>query len=154
MTTLLCKNRFTFFAILVATALSFCFASATARAEHKGPDSELARKMKLMGKNLKELKPQIADATKQQASVDLLETVKKIATEAKNLTPTKAKNTPEADRTKFISEFQSQIDKLIEALGKIEDAVKAGKYDDAKTLFGDLQMIKRSGHEKFAPKDG
>lgn len=152
MTALLLKKRLTSFAIL-AIALCFGFAGAPARAEQKGPDSELAQKMKLMGKNLKQLKPQIADATKQQSSVDLLETVKKIATEAKGLTPTKAKDVPDADRAKFISEFQSQIDKLIDAVGKIEDAVKAGKYDDAKTLFGDLQMIKREGHEKFAPKD-
>lgn len=142
------KHSFTFFFVLAA--LSFCFAGATTHGE---PESELARKMKSMGKNLKQLKQQIADATKQQASVALLETVKKIAEEAKSLTPAKAKKVAGADRAKFISGFQAQIDKLIRALGAIEDAVKAGKYDDAKTLFGDLQMIKREGHEKFAPKE-
>jgi soluble cytochrome b562 len=115
--------------------------------------TELGNDMKAMGKNLKQIKGQLADATKQQSTVDLLESAKKNADAAKKLTPSKAKDVPEADRAKFVTDYQAAIDKLIGQLGKIEDAVKAGKYDDAQKLYGELGMIKREGHEKFAPKD-
>jgi soluble cytochrome b562 len=120
---------------------------------HGGQKTELGDKMKAMGKDLKQLKGQIGDATKQQSTVDLLESAKKNAGAAKKLTPVKAKEVPEAERPKFITDFQAEIDKLIGDLGKIEDAVKAGKYDDAKKLYGGLNQLKREGHEKFAPKE-
>jgi soluble cytochrome b562 len=118
-----------------------------------GKQSELNNKMKAMARDLKQLKGQIGDATKQQSTVDLLESAKKNAEAAKKLTPSKAKDVPEADRAKFITDFQAEMDKLIGDLSKTEDAVKAGKYDDAKKLYGELGMLKREGHEKFAPKD-
>jgi soluble cytochrome b562 len=136
------------FTLVIAAALGLGALNFNARA-----GTELGSDMKAMGKNLKQLKGQIADATKQQSTVDLLESAKKNADAAKKLTPSKAKDVPEADRAKFVTDYQAAIDKLIGQLGKIEDAVKAGKYDDAQKLFGEIGMIKREGHEKFAPKD-
>jgi len=117
-------------------------------------ETELGGKMKIIGKSVKALKGQIADATKQQSTIDLLEAAKNAANDAKKLSPEKTKDVPEADRPKFLADYQVQMDKLIEDLGKIEDAVKAGKYDDATKLYGDLNTIKRDGHKQFqADKD-
>lgn len=121
-------------------------ATSTARADK---ETELGGKMKIVGKSLKQLKGQIADPTKQQSSVDLLEAAKKAAGEAKKLSPDKAKDIPEADRAKFLTEYQAEMDKLIGQLGKVEDAIKAGKYDDASKLYGDLNSTKREGHKQF-----
>jgi soluble cytochrome b562 len=134
-------------AIATAILLGMNFAAATARADE--PKTELSEKMKVMGKSLKQLKSQLADPAKQQSTVELLETAKQAATDAKKFTPLKAKEVPEANRPKFISDYQAEMDKLIDQLGKTEDAVKAGKYDDASKLFGELGPIKREGHKEF-----
>ena len=138
------------FAILAAFVIGMHPAMSRAD-EH---ETELGGKMKIINKSVKALKGQISDATKQQSTIDLLETAKKAADEAKKLQPEKAKDVPEADRAKFIADYQAQMDKLIGDFGKIEDAVKAGKFDDATKLYGDLNGVKREGHEKFqADKD-
>ena len=105
--------------------------------------------MKIIAKSVKQLKNQIADATQQQSSITLVETAKAAATDARALVPAKAASVPDADRPKFITDYQAEMDKLIGDFGKIEDAVKAGKYDDATKLYGDLNGVKREGHEKF-----
>jgi soluble cytochrome b562 len=122
-------------------------ANLTVRAEEK--ETELGNKMKIIGKSVKALKTQIADATKQQSSIELLEAAKTAAVAARTLTPDKAKDVPEADRPKFVSDFQAEIDKLIAEIGKIEDAVRAGKYDDAGKLYDELGPIKREAHKQF-----
>ena len=134
---------------LLAAAILFTALGSALHAEK----TELGDKMKALGKNLKLVKAQIADPAKQQSTVGLLESAKTNAEAAKKLTPSRTKEVPEADRAKFLSGYQAQIGKLVDDLGKIEAAVKAGKYDDAKKLFADLGTVKREGHEKFAPKD-
>ena len=133
--------------ILATIILGINLAGFTARAEEK--ETELGNKMKVIGKSVKALKTQIADPAKQQSTIDLLEAAKTAAGDAKNLTPDKTKDVPEADRAKFLTDFQAQIDKLIAEFGKIEDAVRAGNYDDASKFYGELGSIKREGHKKF-----
>jgi soluble cytochrome b562 len=138
------------FAILAAFVIGMHPASSRAD-DH---ETELGGKMKIIGKSVKALKGQISDATKQQSTIDLLEAAKKAATEAKDLKPDKTKDVPAADQAKFIADYQAEMDKLIGDFGKIEDAVKAGKYDDATKLYGDLNGVKRDGHKQFqADKD-
>lgn len=141
-------------ASLIAFAAVLNFGPAISAARAEGPQTELGQKMKIIGKSMKQLKSQIGDASKQQSTLDLLETAKKSADEAKKLTPSKATDVPEADRAKFITDYQDEMDKLIGELTKIEDAVRAGKYDDATKLYSQLGSLKREGHQKFqADKD-
>lgn len=138
-------------ALLAAFALGITLAGHTARADEK--ETPLAGKMKIIAKSVKQLKNQIADATQQQSSITLVETAEQAATDAKQLVPAKAASVPDADRPKFISDFQAQMDVLIKQFGTIDDALKAGKYDDAQKAFGDLGKIKGDGHKQFIKKD-
>ena len=79
----------------------------------------------------------------------LLETLKKAASDSKGLDPRKTASIPQADREKFLTAYKAQMDKLSEAFNQIEEALKAGKYDQAKVQLATVGSIKKEGHSKF-----
>jgi soluble cytochrome b562 len=135
--------------ILLAT---FALAGNITRADEK--TTPLGDQMKIISKSVKQLKNQIADAAQQQSSITLVETAKQAATEARKLVPAKAASIPDADRPKFVADFQTQIDVLIKTFATIDDALHAAKYDDAQKAFNDLAQVKKDGHKQFIkPQD-
>lgn len=132
--------------LLAALVLGATFAGHTARAEEKTP---LDLKMDIIAKSVKQLKNQVTDPKQQQSSITLVEAAKQAATDAKQLVPAKAASVPEADRPKFIADFQTQIDALIKAFATLDDALHAGKYDEAQKAFNELGGIKQQGHKQF-----
>lgn len=137
--------------LIVTLALGVTLAGHTARADQK--ETPLGDKMKIIAKSVKQLKNQVADATKQQSSIELVETAQKAAEDARQLVPSKAASIPDADRPKFITDFQAQIDVLIKQFATIDTALHDGKYDDAQKAFNDLAAIKRDGHKQFNAED-
>jgi len=133
--------------LLTALTLALTLTGHTARADEK--ETDLGKQMKIIAKSVKQLKGQIADAAQQQSSITLVETAKAAATEARKLTPAHAADIPEADRPKFITDYQTQIDVLIKDFTTIDDALHAGKYDDAQKTFADLGNVKKDGHKQF-----
>ncbi len=133
--------------LLTALTLAITFTGHTARAEEK--DSDLAKQMKVIGKSMKQLKGQIADPAQQQSSITLVEAAIQAANNAKKLTPAHAADIAEADRPKFITEFQAQMDVLFKDLTDIDTDLHAAKYDDAQKTFADLGNVKKDGHKKF-----
>jgi soluble cytochrome b562 len=133
--------------ILATLALGITLCGHSARAEEK--TTPLGDKMKIIAKSVKQLKGQVTDPTKQQSSIQLVEAAKQAATDAKALVPAKAATVPEADRPKFIADFQAQIDVLIKAFTDLDTALQAGKYDDAQKDFNGLAKIKGDGHKAF-----
>jgi len=139
-------------AVLAATAL-------TANAQygpppggpggHAGPDSPLEIQMKILARGKRQLTGQIADPTKQQDTVTLIETLKKASVDSKALDPRKTSTVPAADQEKFLAAYRAQMDKLTDAFNQIEEAVKTGQYDKAKSLLGNLQSIAKEGHRDF-----
>lgn len=138
-----------FFTLALTLTLGLSLSTHTARADK---ETELGGKMKIIGKSVKQLRNQIADPAQQQSSISLVEDALKAAQDAKKLAPAKAANVPEADRAKFITDYQAQMDVLIKDLTAIEDALKAGKYDDAQKAYAGLGDVKKDGHGKFIDK--
>ena len=112
-------------------------------------DTPLEKQMQIMARSMKQLSQQITDSTKQQESIMLLETLKKAASDSKGLDPRKTASIPQADREKFLTAYKAQMDKLSEAFNQIEEALKAGKYDQAKVQLATVGSIKKEGHSKF-----
>jgi len=112
-------------------------------------DTPLEKQMQIMARSMKQLSQQITDSTKQQESIMLLETLKKVASDSKGLDPRKTASIPQADREKFLTAYKAQMDKLSEAFNQIEEALKAGKYDQAKVHLATVGSIKKEGHSKF-----
>jgi soluble cytochrome b562 len=120
--------------------------SATLLAEG---DSPLENQMQILSKGNRQLTKQITDASKQNDNIAILESMKKAATDSMNLDPRKAASLPAADKQKFLDGYRAKMDSLIEALGAVEDAVKAGQYDKAKSLLSNVMAIKKAGHEEY-----
>jgi soluble cytochrome b562 len=130
--------------ILLASCLIL---SATALLAEQ--DTALEKQMQLLSRGMKQLSAQITDPARQQDTVTLIESLKQAAMTSKGLEPRKTSSIPQADREKFLSEYRAQIEKLSDAFDKIEDSVKAGKYDQAKSLMAAIGPIKKEGHSKF-----
>jgi soluble cytochrome b562 len=136
-----------FFTLVTTLTIAITLSGHTALAE--GKDTDLAKQMKIISKSIKQLKNQIADPAQQQSSITLVESAKQAAAEAKKLTPAHAADIPEADRPKFITDYQAQMDKLIQDFTDIDTDLHTGKYDDAQKTFADLGGVKKDGHKEF-----
>lgn len=112
-------------------------------------DSPLEGQMKILARGMRTVGNQIGDPSKQQENVALLETLKKAATDSKTLEPRKTQAVPEAKRATFLADYRTDLDKLKDALDQVEEAVKAGQYEKAKSLIATVNAIKKEGHGKF-----
>jgi len=130
--------------ILLGSSLLFCAAVLLAE-----QDTPLEMQMQILARGMKQLSMQINDPAKQQENVTLIETLKQAAITSTGLEPRKTASIPQADRDKFLADYRAQIGKLSEAFTQIEDSVKTGKYDDAKSLMTRIGSIKKEGHSKF-----
>jgi soluble cytochrome b562 len=134
-------------AILAATLTAIPVLAAPP--EH-GPDTELAREMKNISKNVKALKPILGDPSKKnEALADIAQMIRS-AEKARTFTPKKAAEIPEARRGQFNKDFQQEIDGLIAQFKKIQAAIQDGRGAEAEAEFGKISGIKRKGHEQFA----
>lgn len=112
-------------------------------------DSPLEGQMKILARGMRQLTQQVADPAKQQENIILLETLKKAVTDSKTLDPRKTASIPADKRENFLSDYRHELDELSGAFDQVEEAVKAGQYDKAKSLLATVNSIKKEGHGKF-----
>jgi lysophospholipase L1-like esterase len=104
--------------------------SAPAPKPEKTP---LAKDMDKMNRAFRKLRSQIADATKNDASLALLATMHDAATAAANETPAKTADLPTADQAKFNSDYQSKMQEFLTAVDKVTADLKGGDNATAAT---------------------
>lgn len=120
--------------------------------EHKA-ETELEGKMDEMGGAFRKLRGQIQDASKNAESITLVQKLRAAAIEAAKLKPAKTEDLPEADRAKFVAEFQKDMKALIGTAEKLEAALRADDNAGAAKLVGDLKALQKDGHEEFKRPD-
>jgi soluble cytochrome b562 len=130
--------------LLITLALLVCPTFLQAQA-----DSPLEGQMKILARGMRQLTQQVADPAKQQENIILLETLKKAVTDSKTLEPRKTASIPADKRDNFLSDYRQELDELSGAFDQVEEAVKAGQYDKAKSLLATVNSIKKEGHGKF-----
>ncbi len=116
-------------------------------------DTPLAKNMSAMNKSLRTLKRQLADTSKKDENIGMVEKIKTSLDEAAKLQPKKTKDIPEAEKTAYIEKYKAQIADLKKTFDGIGAALKAGKPDDAKALFDKLSEQKEKGHKDFGADD-
>jgi hypothetical protein len=117
-------------------------------------DTELGKEMSAMNKAFRQLKKQAADATQNAASAELVAKVKKGAEASIELIPEKAADLPEADRTAFTEKYKAEMKELVAALGKLEEAFKAGDNEAAAGIMAEIGAMQKKGHKEFRkPKE-
>ena len=112
-------------------------------------DSPLEGQMKILARGMRQLTQQVADPAKQQENILLLEALKKAVTDSKTLEPRKISSIPAENREKFLADYRHELDELSDAFNQVEEAVKAGQHDKAKSLLATVNSIKKEGHGKF-----
>ncbi len=128
-------------------ALSLCILTPLHAGEEN--DSPLEGQMKILARGMRTLGNQIGDPSKQQENISLLETLKKAAVDSKTLDPRKTGEIPDAKHPAFLADYRTELDELGDALNQVEEAVKAGQYEKAKSLIATVNTIKKEGHGKF-----
>ena len=135
--------------LTILTTLTIGFHTAIGAEE----ETPLSKNMSAMNKSLRTLKRQIADTSKKDENVAILDKIKTSLTEAAKLQPKKTKEVPEAEKTAYLENYKKQIADLQKTFDEIDAAVKAGKVDDAKALFDKLSEQKEKGHKDFGADD-
>ena len=116
---------------------------------HAEEDSLLENQMKILARGTRQLSQQVSDPARQQNTIELIESLKKAALAARTLDPRKTSEIPEVKRAQFLADYRTEVDELRNAFDQIEEAVKAGQYEKAKSLLATVNSIKKEGHGKF-----
>jgi len=136
---------------LFATALLAPTASVMGaeEKEKKSQDTELAKHMEVIEKGMKKLKRSLKDSKENDASASTAAEIKKAASECLKEVPVMAKKVPEGERAKFVENYKKDMTNFIAEVGKLEDAVKAGKNEEALAIHKKLGDLEDKGHEKY-----
>jgi type II secretory pathway component PulJ len=105
--------------------------------------------MEAMNKAYKKLKPQIADASKNASSLELISEMQKQTLIAKGNVPGRAAKTPTAQRAKFVADYRKSMIALMGEYLKLETAIIDGNNAEAEKIFANLNKLKEKEHEKF-----
>jgi soluble cytochrome b562 len=123
--------------------------AASAGAPQKEEKTELEKNMDNMGRAMRTLRRQVADATKNESSLQLVSTIRSAAEAASKLTPAKAQDLPEADRPQFVADFQAGMKDLFAALDKLEADLKANDNTAAAADFKQVGSVEGQNHKRF-----
>jgi soluble cytochrome b562 len=116
---------------------------------HADADTPLEKQMQVLARGMKQLSLQITDPAKQQENMTLIESLKQATATSKGLDPRKTSTIPKAGQEKFLTEYRALMDKLTDSFNRVEEAVKAGQYDQAKSALASVNSVKKEGHSEF-----
>jgi cytochrome c556 len=136
-------------ALLLLAALLLVPAMVSAQPKKDRPDTDIEKAMHQIGKAFRQLRKQVADPALNASSLELAATIKAGATEARKHTPLKTEDVPEAERAVFVVKFREKMGEFISTVDQLEDALKAGKNDEAVRLSKALDDLQKSDHKDF-----
>ena len=141
--------------LIASTCLALAFApfaqAEAAKAAPKGEEkhTELGEKMEKLNGAFRKLKRQAGDATKTADSLTLVATIKTAAEGSLAYKPEITAEKPAADQAKFVEAYKVEMKKMLELVGQLEAAFKAGKNDEAVKLITALEEQRNSSHKEF-----
>jgi soluble cytochrome b562 len=115
----------------------------------KEPQTELTGKMEKLSDAYRKLGRQIADATKNEDSLQQVAIIKEMAEAALKLEPVKKKDLPEADQAKFVDDFRAKMKDFVATVDKLDAALKANDNAAAAKLVDDLKTLRNDDHKAF-----
>lgn len=114
--------------------------------------TELGEHMENMGRAFRALNREVSDPAKNEDALRQVATIRTNADAALKLQPAKTADIPADQRPKFVADYEQEMRALIDTLGKLETALKAGNNDEAVTLVKSLKKIQDDGHKQFQKK--
>lgn len=116
--------------------------------EPQGPTTPLGDQMRLINAAHRAIGP-LFEAGQADSVAAKITIIHNAATEALKFEPAKKADTPAAEQEKFVADYQTTLKAFIADVDKVDAALKAGKVDEAKTLFGQLRMDQMAAHRQF-----
>ena len=148
MNSLLKRALLTILALAILTP-----AVPTLRASGGEKHSALEDAMDKMNGAYRKLRRQVADATKNANSLELVATLRAASEESAKLVPKLAAERPEAERPAFIAAYQKQMQEFTAALAPLEAALKANNNAEAEKIVADLGARQKQGHKEFKKQE-
>lgn len=123
--------------------------AAQASAAHDSDTTELGERMDEMRASFRKLRRQVADASANASSLDLVARLRKASEQSAALAPAKAATLPASERAAFVAEYANKMKDFIAEVDKLKAALEAGKNDEAVALVAKLESLQKSGHREF-----
>lgn len=105
--------------------------------------------MEKIGGAYRRLSRQVTDPAKNEESLKHVATIRSNAEAALKLIPAKAAKVPEAERGRFVAEYEQQMKEFIGNVEQLEAALKAGNNEQAAALVKTLKASQDKGHKQF-----
>lgn len=112
-------------------------------------DTPLGKEMEKIGKALKGVNRDLADASKKADNLKRIDEAKAANLAALKYEPAKTKEVPAADKAKFLAGYKAAMEEAGKQLDALKVAVGAGKTDDAKAIMDKLNKTKKDGHKEY-----
>ena len=128
---------------------AMCVLQAEDPRKQSQEETELEGKMNKMADAWRKLKRQVADGTKNADSLQLLATIRAATEESAKLIPAKAADFSGVDHAKFVADFQAKMKTLGDKFAQLEEALKAGRNDEAVKLTAEIGAMQKAGHKEF-----
>ena len=138
--------------------LGFVIAIPTTQAQEKAPASAAASKksktdlekaMSTIGRANRQLKKQIADASKNASSLELVAKMREGAEASVKLIPAKAQDLPASERDAFTSKYQASMKDFLAGVAKLEADLKANNNAAAQVYLKNLNDQEKDGHKSY-----
>lgn len=121
---------------------------AAAPAE-KADKTDLEKQMDIVAKSFRKLKKQVSDATQNDDSAALVAKMIDATKASADLVPAKADSLSGDDKTKFIADYKTGIQGMVDKLTALQALIKAGKNDEAAAAVADLGKYETKEHKEF-----
>ena len=145
----LMKKRTALFGVLLASCILSPLALRAQPPAYAHEETELEGKMDALNGAFRKLRRQIQDATKNAESLKLVEEIRRAADEGAKLIPAKAAELAEAERAKFIADYQGKMKAFGAKVTELEAALKADKNEEAAKILAALSAMQKEGHKEF-----
>jgi soluble cytochrome b562 len=112
-------------------------------------DTPLGKEMEKIGKALKAINRNVADASQKDANLAKIAEAKTACAASLKYEPAKTKEIPAAEKAKFVEGFKSSMQDVGKNLDALKAAIEGGKTDDAKAILEKLNSQKKEGHKQY-----
>lgn len=142
------KSRLVLSALLLALSPAPFVAAQEAPAAKK-EHTALEDRMEKINSAWRRLRRQVAEPAQNASSLELIATIREAAKGTEKMTPAKIEEVPEAERAKFLADYQAGMKKFFEQLDALETALKSSNNEEAGKVLSAIADHQKSSHKAF-----
>lgn len=142
------SSRFVLIAVLAALTPA-PLVLAQEKAAPKNPPTELEERMEKLNAAWRRLRRQVADPAQNASSLELVAAMRTTAQGAEKMTPAKAADIPEAERARFLADYEAGMRRFFAQLDTLEAALKSGRNEAAQKAVAEIADHQKTSHKAF-----